>query len=48
MEDIIRTCNPTVKFSKFTSIKNIELEFEEFFSKSIWRETFQFPPITFY
>ena len=29
IEDIIRTCNPIVKFSKFTSNKMISEEFEE-------------------
>ena len=35
MDDIIRICNLTVKFSKFTSNKKIEAEFEEFFSKLV-------------
>ena len=39
MEDIIRTCNPIIRFSKFTSNKKIEEEFEGFLSKIVWRET---------
>ena len=35
MKNIIRTFNPTVKFSKFTSDKKIQEKFEEFFSKLV-------------
>ena len=38
--DIIRTCNPMIKFSKFTSNKKILAEFEEFLFKLIWRKIF--------
>jgi len=41
MEDIRRTCNPMVRFSKFiSSIKKISAEFEGFLYKLVWRETF--------
>ena len=33
MKDIIRTCNPTVKFSKFTLNIKIYEKFKEFLSK---------------
>ena len=35
MKHIIKTCNPTVIFSKFTPNKNIEEEFEGFLSKLV-------------
>ena len=41
MEDIIRTCNSMVRFSKFTSSnKKILAEFDGFLCKLVWRETF--------
>ena len=39
MKNIIRTCNLTVKFSKFTLNIEMHEEFVEFLSKLIWRET---------
>ena len=33
MENEIKTYNPTIRFSKFTSNKKIYVEFEGFFSK---------------
>ena len=38
MKDIIKTFNPTVRFSKFTLNIKIYKEFEEFLFK-LWRET---------
>ena len=35
MEDIIKTCNPMVKFSKFTSNKKLLKKFEKFLSKPL-------------
>ena len=40
MEYVIRTCNPTVRFSKFISNKKIYKKFKGFLSKLIWWETF--------
>ena len=40
MEDIIRTCNPNVRFSIFIYNKKIYEEFGGFHFKLIWRETF--------
>ena len=40
MEEIIRTCNSTFRFSKFTSNKMIFIEFEGFLFKLVWREIF--------
>ena len=37
--DVIRTCNITVRFSKFTLNINIYDEFVGFLSKLVWRET---------
>ena len=42
MNDIIRTCNPTVRFSKFTFNIKIYEEFVRFLSKLVWREPFFF------
>ena len=39
MKDVIRTCNLTVRFSKFTLNINIYAGFIKFLSKLIWRET---------
>ena len=39
MKDIIRTYNPTVRFSKFTHNIKIYKEFEGFLYKLVWRET---------
>ena len=39
MKDIIRTCNPTVKFSNFKLNIKIYDKFEEFLSKLIEKET---------
>ena len=39
MKNIIRTCNLTVRFLKFTLNIEIYGEFVEFLSKLIWRET---------
>ena len=38
MKYTIRTCNPTVKFSKFTLNIKIYYEFERFLSKLVWRK----------
>jgi len=40
MKDLIKTCNPTVGFSKFTFNKNILDKFIGFLTKLVWRETF--------
>ena len=39
MKNIVRTCNLTVRFSKFTLNIEIYEEFVEFLSKLFWRET---------
>ena len=39
MKKIIRTCNLTVRFSKFTLNIEIYEEFIEFLSKLVWRKT---------
>ena len=39
MKDIIRTFNPTIRFSKFKLNIKIYEEFEGFLSKLVWRET---------
>ena len=39
MKNIIRTCNLSVRFSKFTFNIEIYEEFVEFLSKLFWRET---------
>ena len=38
MKDIIRTCNPTVRFSKLTLNIKIYKDFEWLLFKLIWRE----------
>ena len=38
-KDIIKTFNPTVRFSKFTLNIKIYKEFEGFLSKLVWKET---------
>ena len=40
MEDIIKTSNPIVRVSQFTSNKKIYENFEGFLFKLVWRETF--------
>ena len=40
--DVTRTCNLTVRFSKFTLNINIYDEFVGFLSKLVWRETLLF------
>ena len=42
MKDIIRICNPTVRFSKFTFNIKVYDKFKIFFSKLVWRETLFF------
>ena len=42
MNDIIRTCNPIVRFSKFTLNIKIYEEFEGFLLKLVWRKTLFF------
>ena len=39
MKNKIRTCNSTVKFSKFSLNRKIHEEFVEFPSKLVWKET---------
>ena len=39
MKNIIRTCNPTIRFSRFTINIKIFEEFVEFLFKQVWRET---------
>ena len=39
IKDVIRTCNPTVRFSKFTLNINIHDKFVGFLFKLVWRET---------
>ena len=39
MKNIIRTCNTTIRFSKFTLNIKIYEEFVKFLSKLVWRET---------
>ena len=39
MKDIIRTFNPTVRFSNFTLNIKIYDKFEGFLSKLVWKET---------
>ena len=39
MKNIIRICNLTVRFSKFTLNIEIYEEFIKFLSKLVWRET---------
>ena len=39
MKDIIRICNPTVRFSNFTLYIKIYDKFEGFLSKLVLRET---------
>ena len=39
MKDIIRTYNPTVRFSNFTFNIKIYDKFEGFLFKLVWRET---------
>ena len=39
MKDVIRTCNLTVRFLKFTLNIKINDEFVGFLSKLVWRET---------
>ena len=46
MKDIIRTCNLTVRFSKFTLNIKIKEKFVGFFSKLVWRETLFILPNT--
>ena len=42
IKDVIRTCNLTIRFSKFTLNINIYDEFVGFLSKLVWRETLFF------
>ena len=42
MKNIVRSCNLTVRFSKFTLNIEIYEEFVEFLSKLVWRETLFF------
>ena len=42
MKDIIRICNSTVRFSKFTFNIKVYDKFKRFFSKLVWRETLFF------
>ena len=46
MNNIIRTCNLTIIFSKFTYNKTIKEKFGRFFSKLVWRETFSEAPFS--
>ena len=39
MKDIIRICNPAIRFSNFTLNIKIYVKFEGFLSKLVWRET---------